>query len=65
MYKPPLGESHGKHTHANSEEESLIISKDIVELQELDSLGHFYEETEHEVFLAPNLTSVGNLPFCP
>lgn len=65
MYKPQLGESHGKHSHANSEEESLIISKDIVELQELDSLGHFYEETEHEVFLAPNLTSVGNLPSCP
>jgi len=41
---------------AGREEESLIISKDIVEVEELDNLGHNYEERNGYIFLDSRLS---------
>lgn len=47
---------------AGREEESLIISKGIVEVEELDNLGHIYSDHNGYIFLDARLSYVGAYP---
>lgn len=58
MYKPQVGAYRVSHARPDTEKESLIISKDLVEIEELEFLGHIYKENDGKIFLDPTLTSV-------
>ncbi|KAL5413428.1 hypothetical protein PMIN04_009447 [Paraphaeosphaeria minitans] len=57
MYKPQVGAYRVSHARPDTEKESLIISKELVEIEELEFLGHIYREIEGKIFLDPTLTS--------
>ncbi|KAJ4348087.1 uncharacterized protein N0V89_009459 [Didymosphaeria variabile] len=57
MYKPQVGAYRVSHARPDTEKESLIISKDLVEIEELEFLGHIYKESDGKIFLDPTLTS--------
>ncbi|KAK7187033.1 hypothetical protein PSPO01_06731 [Paraphaeosphaeria sporulosa] len=46
MYKPQAGADQVSRAQPDTERESLIISKDLVEIEELEPLGHIYKEIE-------------------
>ncbi|KAJ4299791.1 hypothetical protein N0V90_005037 [Kalmusia sp. IMI 367209] len=56
MYKPQVTPFDISRATRGSEKESLIISKDLVEVEELDFLGHMYKEKDGAIFLDPTLT---------
>jgi hypothetical protein len=58
IYKPQVGAYRVSHARPDIEKEYLIISKDLVEIEELEFLGHIYKEIEGGIFLEPTLTSV-------
>ncbi|KAF1967383.1 hypothetical protein BU23DRAFT_573270 [Bimuria novae-zelandiae CBS 107.79] len=58
MYKPQVSPYRISHVRPDTEKESLIISKDLVEIDELEFLGHIYKESDGRIFLDPTLTSV-------
>lgn len=62
MYKPQVTPFDISRATRGSEKESLIISKDLVEVEELDFLGHMYKEQDGKIFLDPTLTPVRPLP---
>jgi len=62
MYKPQVGPFDVTRASHGAEKESLVISKDIVETNELDLLGHHYEEQDGKIFLDPTLTAVSLRP---
>jgi hypothetical protein len=63
MYKPQVNPFDISRATRGSEKEHLIISKDLVEIEELDFLGHMYKEQDGEIFLDPTLAPVCPLPF--
>lgn len=58
MYKPQVAPLNLSRPAPGSERESLIISKDLIEVQELDFLGHKYKVQDGKIFLDPTLTPV-------
>lgn len=63
IYKPQVGAYRVSHARPDKEKENLIISKDLVEIEELEFLGHIYKEIDGKIFLDPTLTSVTSPQF--
>jgi hypothetical protein len=58
VYKPQVRPFDISRSSHGAEKESLVISNDLVETDELDLLGHIYREQDGKIFLDPTLTAV-------